>query len=496
MSVLLEMKGINKTFGKVHVLNDMQLELRAGEVHALLGENGAGKSTLIKILGGIYSKDSGEIVINGEKAVITDVESARKYGISIIHQELMLAPNMSVAENIFVGHELLTRYGMVDIARMEQEAQKFLDNFQLPIRSETPVGKLNIAQQQMVEIVRAISFGAKIIVMDEPTSSLSEKEVDKLFESIKKLKSSGVGIIYISHRMSELDIVADRVTVLRDGNYIDTVVMKETDHDKLITLMVGRSLENYYIKEENGTDEIILEVKNLKSGDRVKDASFELRRGEVLGFAGLVGAGRSETMECIFGLREHEAGEIFLEGKKVRSDDVEGAIALGFGLVPEDRKKEGLFLVQGIRMNTTVEVMKEFLNHGHYDYDKEIELTRKYVDGLFQTKYADLEQPVAALSGGNQQKIIFSRWLLSTKKILILDEPTRGIDIKTKTDIYRTINDLTRQGLTVILVSSELPELINMSDRIVVMSHGYTTGVLERKDFTQERIMHYATIEK
>ena len=443
----------------------MQIKLRAGEVHAILEENGAGKSTLIKILGGIYSKDSGEIIINGEKASITDVESARQYGISIIHQELMRAPNMSVAENIFVGHELLTKHGMVDIARMERETQKFLDDFQLPIKAKTPIGKLNIAQQQMVEIVRAISFGAKIIVMDEPTSSLSEKEIDKLFESIERLKASGVGILYISHRMSELDIVADRVTVLRDGSYIDTVVMKETDHDKLITLMVGRSLENYYVKEENGTDEVILEVRNLKSGDRVKDASFELRRGEVLWFAGLVGAGRSETMECIFGLREHEASEIYLESRKVQADDVEGAIALGFGLVPEDKKKEGLFLIQGIRMNTTVEVMKEFLSHGHYDYEKEIELTRKYVDGLFQTKYTDLEQPISALSGGNQQKVIFSRWLLSTKKILILDEPTRGIDIKTKTDIYRTINDLTRQGLTVILVSSELPELNERQNR-------------------------------
>lgn len=495
MDALLQMVNINKSFGKVRVLQDMQLTLYAGEVHALLGENGAGKSTLIKILGGIYSKDSGEIIVDGCPEDIKDVEHARRCGISIIHQELMLAPNQTVAENIFIGREMKTRFGTVDRYGMEAAAQKLLDDFQLPIKSTTTLGRLNIAQQQMVEIVKSISFGAKIIVMDEPTSSLSEKEVDKLFEAIERLKSSGVGIIYISHRMSELDTIADRVTVLRDGQYIDTVKMSETDRDKLIMMMVGRSMENYYTKETNYTDEVILQVKNLRAGKAVANVSFDLRKGEVLGFAGLVGAGRSETMECLFGLRKIQSGDILLDGKPITINNVPDAIRIGFGLVPEDRKQKGIFANQSIKMNTTVEVIDEFLHRGIYDRDKELALTSKYVDGLFATKYASIDQLISALSGGNQQKVIFSRWLLSTKRILILDEPTRGIDIKTKTEIYRTINDLTREGLTVILVSSELPELINMCDRIVVMSQGYTTGILDREAFSQEEIMRYATME-
>lgn len=496
MDILLRMENINKSFGKVKVLTDMQLSLLSGEVHALLGENGAGKSTLIKILGGIYSKDSGDIFVNGERTDITNVQSAKKYGISIIHQELMLAPDLSIAENIFIGREISTRFGTVNREQMEAETQKLLDQFGLELKASTKVGRLNIAQRQMVEIVRAISFGAKILVMDEPTSSLSEKEVDVLFDAIRKLKEQGVGIIYISHRMSELDVVADRVTVLRDGCYIDTVEMRQTTHDQLISMMVGRSLDNFYVKENNSTDEVVLRVRDMQAGKSVRNVSFDLKKGEVLGFAGLVGAGRSETMECLFGLRKIENGTVELEGKRILPKNVKAAIAAGFGLVPEDRKKEGIFGEQNIPMNTTIEVMDEFLHYGRYDREKEIKLTRRYVDGLFETKYASLGQKISSLSGGNQQKIIFSRWLLSTKKILILDEPTRGIDVKTKTEIYKAINELTKQGMTIILVSSELPELINMCDRIVVMSHGYTTGVLDRAQFNQETIMKYATMEQ
>lgn len=495
MDALLKMVNINKSFAGVHVLQNVTFDLKAGEVHALLGENGAGKSTLIKILGGVYSKDSGEIIIRGEEAKIADVLSARRYGISIIHQELMLAPDLSIAENIFVGREPRTKLGTIDMARMEAAAQKILDEADLKLRATDKIEKLTIAQRQMVEIERAISFGAKIIVMDEPTSSLSENEVDVLFGAIRHLRESGVGIIYISHRMSELDAVADRVTVLRDGRYIDTLNMKETDHEHLISLMVGRSIEAFYTKHSHATDKVILDVRHLKSGSMVKDASFTLRQGEVLGFAGLVGAGRSETMECLFGLSRADAGEVLLDGKPIEISDVSAAIRAGFGMVPEDRKHQGIFPVLGIRSNTTVEVMDQFLRHGMYNAEKELSLTRKYLDEILETKYASLEQPISSLSGGNQQKVVFSRWLLSTKRILILDEPTRGIDVKTKTEIYRLIDSLTEQGLTVILVSSELPELINMSDRIVVMSHGYTTGVLERNGFSQETIMKYATME-
>lgn len=496
MNVLLQMKGIHKYFAAVHVLQGVDFELRAGEVHALLGENGAGKSTLIKVLGGIYSLDGGDIYINGARTSIETVADARANGISIIHQELMLASDLSIAENIYMGKPLKTKAGTVDIHAMEQRAQRLLDEAELPLKAYQMVAELNIAQRQMIEIVRAISFGAKIIVMDEPTSSLSEDEVGILFEAIRKLKQSGVGIIYISHRMSELDAVADRVTVLRDGQYIDTIDMADATHEQLVALMVGRSLENFYTKEAHFTDDIVLQVEHLASGNMVKDVSFSLRKGEVLGFAGLVGAGRSEVMNCLFGLAPQDAGKIYLDKMPVRIGSVKQAISLGFGLVPEDRKQEGIFPVQSILRNTTVEVMDQFLSCGRYDAEKEHALTARYVDDVMHTRYVSLAQPIASLSGGNQQKVIISRWLLSTKRILILDEPTRGIDVKTKTEIYRLINTLTQQGLSIILVSSELPELINMSDRIVVMSHGYTTGTLQRAEFSQEKIMMYATQEK
>ena len=494
MEQLLRMEDICKSFSEVRVLNKIKLELRQGEVHALLGENGAGKSTLIKILGGAYTRDGGEIYVNGQKADITDVESAKKYGIRIIHQELMLISYMTIAENIFLGQEPRTRLGTVDTDKMNSETAKFLAEMELSLKPTDLVGKLNIAQQQMIEIIRAISFGAKIIVMDEPTSSLTDTEVEVLFKAIRKLKENGVGIIYISHRMSELDI-ADRITVMRDGEYVDTVVTKETDHDKLVSLMVGRSLGDLYEKHYHATDEVVLKIEHLLSGREVRDVTFDLHKGEVLGFSGLVGSGRSEAMKCIFGLRKKEKGKIYISGKEAKINSVRDAMGYGIGLVPEDRKKEGIYAIQGIRFNTTIEVLREFLKNGRYDWDKELALTKEYVDDVMQTKYAGMEQPIGRLSGGNQQKVIISRWLLATKNILILDEPTRGIDVKTKSDIYHLIDRLTAQGLSIIFISSEMPELINMCDRIVVMNQGYTTGVLEREEFSQERIMSLATME-
>ena len=337
---------------------------------------------------------------------------------------------------------------------------------------------------------------AEIIVMDEPTSSLTDlTEVEVLFKAIRKLKENGVGIIYISHRMSELDIIADRITVMRDGEYVDTVVTKETDHDKLVSLMVGRSLGDLYEKHNHATDEVVLKIEHLLSGREVRDVTFDLHKGEVLGFSGLVGSGRSEAMTCIFGLRKKEKGKIYISGKEAKINSVRDAMGYGIGLVPEDRKKEGIYAIQGIRFNTTIEVLREFLKNGRYDWDKELALTREYVDDVMQTKYAGVEQPIGRLSGGNQQKVIISRWLLATKNILILDEPTRGIDVKTKSDIYHLIDRLTAQGLSIIFISSEMPELINMCDRIVVMNQGHTTGVLEREEFSQERIMSLATME-
>lgn len=492
---LLRMENICKSFGDVKVLKNVKLDVKTGEVHALLGENGAGKSTLIKILGGAYTRNSGDIYVDGEKADITNVESAKKYGIRVIHQELMLIPYMTIAENIFLGQEPRTSAGMVDVRKMNADSAEFLKEMGLELEPTRLVGDLNIAQQQMIEITRAVSFGSKIIVMDEPTSSLTDAEVEVLFKTIRRLKKQNVGIIYISHRMSELDEITDRVTIMRDGEYIETVITKETDHDKLVALMVGRPLGDLYEKHDHRTDEVVLKVEHLASGALVKDASFELHKGEVLGFSGLVGSGRTETMTAIFGLNKKTAGKIWFEGAEVEIGGVKDAMRLGIGLVPENRKEQGIFPIQGIRYNATIEVLEEFMKHGAYDAKKELELATKYVDHVMQTKYADIEQPIGGLSGGNQQKVIISRWLLSTRSILILDEPTRGIDVKTKSDIYHLIDKLTEQGLSVIFISSEMPELINMCDRIVVMSQGYTTGVLNRDEFTQEGIMDLATRE-
>lgn len=495
MEQLLEMEGISKSFSGVNVLNNVRFTLRSGEVHALLGENGAGKSTLIKILGGAYTKDSGTISVNGRRIEITNVDSAKKHGIRIIHQELMLIPYMTVAENIFLGQEFKTKSKAIDKDRMNTETEKFLAALELKLKPTQLVGRLNIAQQQMVEIIRAISFGAKIIVMDEPTSSLTDTEVEILFQAIRKLKATGVGIIYISHRMSELDEIADRITVMRDGEYIDTVLTKDTNHDQLVSLMVGRTLGDLYEKHNHVEDKVVLKVEHLASGREVKDVSFELHKGEVLGFSGLVGSGRTEAMSCIFGLRKLDRGKILINDKPVRLASVRDAMEHGIGLVPEDRKKQGIYPVQGIRFNATIEVLKEFLKPWRFDSDKELELAKKYVDGVMKTKYTGLEQPIGRLSGGNQQKVIISRWLLATRNILILDEPTRGIDVKTKSDIYHLINQLTENGLSIIFISSEMPELINMCDRIVVMNQGRTTGILERGEFTQERIMELSTRE-
>ena len=495
MEPLLRMNNITKSFSGNTVLDNVSLELHEGEVHAVLGENGAGKSTLIKILGGAYTKDSGEIFINGKKININSVDSATRHGIRIIHQELMLIPYMSLAENIFLGQEPRTKLGLVDKHTMLHKAQELIFSMNMDLDASLPVSALNIAQQQMIEIIRAISFGAKIIVMDEPTSSLTEKEVETLFESINTLKEKKVGIIYISHRMSELDIVSSKITILRDGHHIKTVNTKDVDHNELVRLMVGRQIDEFYQKTNHVEDEIVLDVKELVSGKEVRNVSFNLKKGEVLGFAGLVGSGRTEVMKSIVGLRNRDRGEVMINGDLAKIKHIKDAMALGIGYVPEDRKKEGIFPSQNIRFNSTIGVLGMFLRGGRYSFSKEDELTRQYVDDVMHTKYVALEQVISKLSGGNQQKVIISRWLLATKSVLILDEPTRGIDVKTKADIYHLIDDLTAKGMSVIFISSEMPELINMCDRIVIMNSGHSAGILERQEFSQEKIMALATKE-
>ena len=490
---LLEMKDVTKSFPGVLALKGMEFELRAGEVHALLGENGAGKSTLMKILGGIHPIDEGTIFVDGQKVEINDVKDAKRNGISIIHQEIVLVPYLSIAENIFLGQELTTKIGTVDKSAMFSEAQKLLDSFQIGLSSKTPVSRLTVAQQQMIEIIKAVSFNSNIIVMDEPTSSLSQKEVHFLFDTIRNLKAKDVGIVYISHRMNELFEITDRVTVMRDGNYIDTLTTKDSNVDEMISLMVGRELTNYYIRDFNeGSLETVLKVEKLSKKGVLEQASFELYRGEILGFAGLVGAGRSELMKCIFGLDPFDSGEVFVKGEKIRINNPNDAIKNKIVYVTENRKQEGLFLDRSVQYNITIRVLHEFMKLLKVNHKKEKAITEKYIES-FSIKTPSAGQLLRNLSGGNQQKTLISRWLSTNPQILILDEPTRGVDVGAKAEIYGIINQLAKNGISIIMVSSELPEVINMSDRIAVMCNGKIAKILGREDFTQETIMQYAT---
>ncbi|KZL90556.1 sugar ABC transporter ATP-binding protein [Clostridium magnum] len=491
-NILLQMKNVNKQFPGVYVLKDVNFELEKGEVHALLGENGAGKSTLMKVLGGIYSIDKGEIYIDGQRVEVKSVKDAQDLGISIIHQELVLVPYMTVAENIYLGRELVGASGLVDKKAMIREAQKLLDSFELKIKASSLVVGLTVAQQQMVEIIKAISFNAKILVMDEPTSSLTDKEVEFLFSTIVSLKRKGVGIVYISHRMSELSQISDRITVMRDGEYIGTKVTKSTTKDELISMMVGRELTNYYTRTYNEPGETILEVKNLTREGILKDVSFKIKKGEILGMAGLMGAGRSEVMRAIFGLDPIDSGEIFIEGKKVDIKDPNDAMRYGIALVPENRKEEGLFLIQSVKFNATLKVLDKFMKFIKVDKKVENDIVNKYVKEM-SIKTPSTEQLVGNLSGGNQQKVVIARWLATNPKVLILDEPTRGVDVAAKAEIYLIMNELVNSGVSIIMISSELPEIINMSDRVLVMCNGSISGNLVRGELTQEKIMHYAT---
>ncbi len=487
---LLEMKGISKSFPGVKALQNVGLQLRAGEVHALLGENGAGKSTLIKVLGGIYHAEEGEIYVEGQKVRIDSVAAARLAGVSIVHQELVLVPYMTVAENIFLGREPGSRFN-IHRAKMTEEAQKLLDAYEMNIDADALVEQLTIAQQQMVEIVKAISFQSKILVMDEPTSSISDKEVGFLFETMRMLTKKGVGIIYISHKMSELEEICDRVTVMRDGQTVGTREVKTTKKDDLIALMVGRELTNYYTRDYQEPGEVILKCEHISDGKMVKDASFELRKGEIIGFAGLVGAGRSETMKAIFGLTPHMTGDVYVNGQKVHIRTPVEALKYRIALVPESRKEEGLYRVQSVRFNSTIEVLGQFIRNLRVDVKKEEEITQKYID-LMATKTPSQEQIIGNLSGGNQQKVMIGRWLATDPQILILDEPTRGVDVGAKAEIYAIMNELVKKGMSIIMISSELPEIINMSDRVYVMNEGRVTGCLDHESVTQEAIMQLA----
>lgn len=491
---LLEMKNICKYFPSVKALEEVDFSLKAGEVHALLGENGAGKSTLIKVLGGIYIAEKGEIFIEGQKVNIDGVVPARDAGISIVHQELVLVPYMTVAENIFLGREPGSKFN-INRQKMSEDAQKLLDTYEMGINADTLVEKLTIAQKQMVEIVKAISFNSKILVLDEPTSSISDKEVNFLFDTIRNLTKQGVGVIYISHKMSELQEICDRVTVMRDGQAVGTKVVKETTNDELISMMVGRELKQYYTRDfvEDDDLEVVLKCEHISDGKMSKDASFELKKGEIIGFAGLVGAGRSETMKAIFGLSAERKGDIYVKGEKVNIKSPIDALKCGIALVPESRKDEGLYSVQSVRFNSTIEVLSEFIKNLRVNTKREEEITQEYIDKM-STKTPSQEQIIGNLSGGNQQKVMIGRWLATNPDILILDEPTRGVDVGAKAEIYSIMNDLAKSGVSIIMISSEMPEIINMSDRIYVMAEGVVKGCIDHREVTQEKIMQLAAI--
>lgn len=492
-SYLLEMKNIHKRFPGVYALNNVSFQLKPGQVHALLGENGAGKSTLIKVLGGIYKAEEGQIFINGSKVEINNVFEAQKNGIAIIHQELVLVPYMTVAENIFLGREPM-KGKFIDRDKMNRETAELLNTYNMNFTPTTKVVDLTIAQQQMVEIVKAISFNSKILVMDEPTSSISDKETEFLFKIMKTLTAKGVGIIYISHKMSELWEICDLVTVLRDGQYVGTYDVKTTSKDELISHMVGRTLEQYYTRDFLTPGETVLKVEHLCDGKMVKDVSFELHKGEILGFSGLIGAGRSETMQAIFGLTEKYSGKVFVHGKEEHFTSAVDAVEKGLALVPEDRKLDGLYHVQSVKYNSTIEVLGEFIKGILLNKKKEDSIATQYVK-MMNTKTYSLNQPIGQLSGGNQQKVLIGRWLATNPSILILDEPTRGVDVGAKAEIYSIMNYLVKQGLAIIMISSEMPEIINMSDRVYVMANGKVTGCLNHSEVSQEKIMKLAAAE-
>ena len=487
----LRMENISMEFSGVYVLSDMQLQVGQGSIHALVGENGAGKSTLIKILGGIYKPKTGKIFIDGEESSIHNVQDAQKKGISIIHQEISLVPSLSIAENVFLGREL-SKLGFKSEGKMFSMAQEMIDALGIDLSARTIVSGLTIAQQQLVEIIKAVSFNTHILVLDEPTSSLSLKETQRLFDIIRRLQGKGVATIYISHKMDEIFEISDHITVIRDGRYIDTVPTSQTSSEEVVRKMVGRSIEQFYVRSYNELSKVALRVENLTKRGVFADVNFEVRYGEVLGFAGLVGAGRSEIMHAVFGADKYDSGEILIDGSAVHISCPQQAISLGMSMVPERRKEQGLVLINSVGFNIALANVERLKGWLFLSDRKRHSLAWRYIERM-RIKTRSEAQAVFELSGGNQQKVLLGKWLANQPKILILDEPTRGVDVGAKTEIYAIINELAAEGMAIILVSSELSEIINMCDNVCVVHEGRITGRLSREEFSQDKIMHYAT---
>ncbi len=488
---ILEIKGVSKSFVGVKALQNVSFQVRKGDVHALLGENGAGKSTLMKILSGAYNKDCGQIFVNGKEAEIRNTKDSERLGIAIIYQELNLIPDITVAENIFLARQP-KKHGLLDWKKMTEDAEEILDYMDVAINPRAIVSSLSVAQQQMVEIAKAISLHSKLLIMDEPTSTLTEGETRKLFSVINNLKSKGISMIYISHRMEEIFEICDSYTVLRDGTFVHSGEIKEVDVNQIIEYMVGRSLASVYPEKKNKVGEVILEADHISNGKEVKDVSFSLRKGEILGFAGLVGAGRTETLKAVFGADSGAKGEIKINGKPVQIRSPRDAIKLGIGFLPEDRKKEGLVVDLPVLDNTVMAKPEKAMEHGMFSAKKAKEICQKYIRELLIKTPSEM-QKAKFLSGGNQQKVVLAKWLNCEPEIIVLDEPTRGIDVNAKMEIYNIIVKLAEEGKSIIMISSEMPELIGLCDRVIVMHEGCVTGELDRRTLSQQQIMHYAT---
>ena len=493
--VILTMKGIDKAFPGVHALDHVDLEVRKGEVHALMGENGAGKSTLMKVLTGIYKKDSGTITYEGKEVELHNTREAQDAGVVIVHQELNMLGHLTVAQNIFIGREF--KKGIrIDDKKMNEEARKLFDRMHIDIDPTETMSKLTVGKQQMCEIAKAISHEAKVIIFDEPSAALTEAEIEELFKIIRDLRAQGMGIVYISHRMDEIKVITDRVTVMRDGSYVGTLITKDCTKDDIINMMVGRVIYEDP-KTKNMTPPgapVVLKVDHLNAGKMVQDVSFELHKGEVLGFSGLMGAGRTETMRALFGADPIDSGDIYVNGQKVTIKSPQDAVKHGIGYLSEDRKRYGIVVQKSVAENTTMADLDEFSNGPFINKKKEKEVAEKFVDSL-ATKTPSVDQLVVNLSGGNQQKVVIAKWLTRNCDILIFDEPTRGIDVGAKNEIYKLMNQLAAEGKAIIMVSSEMTEILRMSDRIVVMCEGKKTGELDISEATQENIMNMATRE-